>query len=178
MKILVFIFGILLLGGMVTTINSARQVMELKNKYKPLSPAPTTIQNNKPEEIKANSQLKTPTDINTPIKSQIALTTNNLTKYLITPGETTTFNASINNFTYNQQKTFLVDIEIYDNNGKQVGQKVWDKVTLKPFESRDFSMTSSNNLPSGVYFLYVGIYEPGGSKILSWFPRHQNFVVE
>ena len=118
-----------------------------------------------------------PPDRNVTYKSPVALSANSLSEYYFPSGGSTTFKGTINNYTYNEAKTILIDLELYNQDNARVSQKIWNNVTLQPFQSQVIDWTSPPDLNPGVYYIDVGVYTDDGTRLLSWFPRYQNFTV-
>lgn len=116
-------------------------------------------------------------DGNNTIHGQVELTANSLTDYFLRNGQTTTFHGTIANYSFDRPRTVRVKIEVVDTKNAVVSDRVWEPVTLVYRQSKDFSITTPPGLPPGIYFISVGIYDPDGNKLLSWFPKYQNFKV-
>lgn len=81
--------------------------------------------------------------------------------------------------TSNVTTRVLVDIEVYDANGKQVYQRWYDNQSLSAGYQKTFrtSWRTPRNLPPGTYTVKVGIFSPGWGELLEWNDRAATFTV-
>jgi hypothetical protein len=66
--------------------------------------------------------------------------------------------------------TVLVDLEIYDAKWRKVYQTWWDDQAVTAGQARTFRdrWVVPSALPTGTYYVMVGIFDPGWSGLLSW----------
>lgn len=123
------------------------------------------------------SSLPSPANITQTVWYPVSLTENSMSNYYVGNGSSTVFNGTIANYS-NAEQTVLVDVEIYNSSSKErVARQTWDDVSFQPFATKSFSMIPPSGLPAGNYFVAVGVYTSGGSRLLGWFSGYQNFTV-
>lgn len=73
----------------------------------------------------------------------------------------------------------LVDIEVYDANGKRVYQRWYDNQSLSADYQKTFrtSWRTPRSLPAGTYTVKIGIFSPGWQELLEWNDRAATFTV-
>jgi hypothetical protein len=88
-------------------------------------------------------------------------------------GETNTFTAD---FAYSGDgANVLIDLELKDSSGNKVAQQFWDNAAF-PGQST-FTLTTSPDLPVGIYHLSVGIFNPGWAGLRHWYNNQEEFSV-
>lgn len=95
---------------------------------------------------------------------------------------TTIFPKQLNTFTAEFRAsttpiTALADIELFDQNGKQLLQKDWDTISLVKGSSTIFSLTSPRNLAPGVYTWKASLFTPGWKQQINWYDSAATFAV-
>jgi hypothetical protein len=121
-------------------------------------------------EIPGNSSMET-------VWNPVALTSNSLTNYYFSQGNTTVFLGTIANYNYNTPKTVTITFNIYDQQHHQVDQAVFSNISFQPFEQKNFSFQSPSNLAPGMYYYAVGVYQAGSNNLIGWYPGYQWFTV-
>lgn len=91
------------------------------------------------------------------------------------PNDITTFTAQFRSRT--RPLNALVDIELFDQTGKQLLQKNWDNVTLTTSSSTNYSLTSPRNLSPGVYTWKAAVFTPGWKEKINWYDSVTTFAV-
>jgi hypothetical protein len=66
------------------------------------------------------------------------------------------------------QRTVLVDIEIYDSAGNRLAQQFYDNQQFATGQTRQFTGPVPPSVPSGTYTVKVGIFAPSWASTLAW----------
>lgn len=100
----------------------------------------------------------------------------------------TTFSGTPNSF-YAQfisptPTTALIDLELFDQDGKQVAQKSWDNVLVNPQGSISgsstpalYKLTGPSRLSPGVYTWKAATFSPGWKEKYNWYDSAAHFYV-
>jgi len=103
----------------------------------------------------------------------VVLVHTNQTHSSLFSGETNSLSAD---FAYSDDgATVLIDMELKDSVGNKVAQAFWDNQVM-PGQST-FTLTTSPDLPVGIYRLSVGIFSPGWGGLRHWYNNEQEFAV-
>lgn len=88
------------------------------------------------------------------------------------PGQMNRFTAA---FTSDDPTEVLLDVELWDAEGKRVHQTFWDKKYLAHGNVLNFSVNSPADLPRGTYTWKVGIFSPHWGGVIKWHDLVQTF---
>jgi peptidoglycan/xylan/chitin deacetylase (PgdA/CDA1 family) len=128
--------------------------------------SPTPVPTASPTPVPTASPTPKPsvTPSPTPSGTLSFTTTSSITPSTPSVGQPATLTVNV---TATQNTTQLIDLEIYDYNGKQLLQKVWDNQAFSANQTKTFTTTWTPS-QTGPFIVGVGIFKPGWASLTKW----------